>query len=91
MKESQSFVINDDYNQWYREKITAFAQSQPNIKEHPELWEKFKFDLNQAKIDTVQITNETLAFYECASRLKTGADIHCIGRTTIHDLTKKEY
>ena len=84
-------ILNDEYNEWYRGKIQEFIKNTPDIAKHPELWENFKFDLRQAKIDSAHITEEVVVFYECPSRLQTTADILCIGRTTVHDLLKKEY
>ena len=84
-------VLNDEYNQWYECKIKKFMENTPNLKKHPEKWNNFKFDLNQLKRDTVQITDSCMAISECPSRLQTAADIHCLGRTTVYDLIKKTY
>ena len=91
MNEAQSVFLNDEYNEWYRAKIRLFKQQHPELKKHPELWENFKFDINQVKIDSVRITEEEVVISECPSRLQTTADILCIGRTTTYDLLKKEY
>ena len=91
MEESDIFCLNDKFNEWYRAQYEAFIAQNPTIKELPEKWNNFKFDLNQAKIDAVKIADDVLATCECPSRLQTNADIHCIGRTTVYDLQKKEY
>lgn len=90
MNETQSMVLNDDFNEWYESKIQKFVQLNPDIKKRPDKWNSFKFDLTQAKKDAIHITDNTVSFYECPSRLQTTADIHCIGRTTVHDLLKSE-
>ena len=86
-----SIVLNDEYNEWYKHKIQEFLTNTPDIKKHPEKWRNFKFDLNQAKIDTIQITDTEVVMSESPSHLQTTADIHCIGRTTVYDLSKKDY
>ena len=91
MEENNNFCLNDKFNEWYKAQYAAFIAFNPDIKEHPEKWENFKFDLNQAKVDSVLIADEVLATCNCPSRLQTNANIHCIGRTTVFDLQKKQY
>ena len=83
--------LNDLFNHWYNDQYQQFIALNPDIKQHPEKWSDFKFDLNQAKRDAVRISDSFLTIYECPSRLQTNADIHCIGRTTVYDLQKNEY
>lgn len=90
MKEHYDFCLNDKFNAWYKAQYEAFIALNPDIKEHPEKWDNFKFDLNQAKSDAVCITDDILATCNCPSRLQTNADIHCIGRTTVYDLQKNK-
>ena len=91
MEENNNFCLNDKFNEWYKAQYAAFIAFNPDIKEHPEKWDNFKFDLNQVKVDSVLIADEVLATCNCPSRLQTNANIHCIGRTTVFDLQKKQY
>ena len=67
MKEHHDFCLNDKFNAWYKAQYAAFIALNPDIKEHPEKWDSFKFDLNQAKADAVCITDDILATCNCPS------------------------
>ena len=83
--------LNDEYNEWYRGKIQEFVKRTSDLKKHPEKWENFKFDINQAKIDTCLITDDEVVKTECPSHLQTDANILCIGRQTVYENINKGY
>ena len=55
-----SLVLNDSYNEWYRTQLRNYIISN-DVKNYPERIKGFIFDLNQQKINTIQITDEELA------------------------------
>lgn len=85
-----SLVLNDSYNEWYRIQLRNYIISN-DVKNYPEKIKGFKFDLNQQKINTIQITDEELAIANVPGRKQKTADIHCIAPRTVTNNKNKVY